>query len=483
MFWGTNQYFQESYKFKTIILLLVLISGAGIWNIGKSSLNYENNEKHEKSCGEFLSNSIDVKNVNFEAHYKFGNRTKGIKIVSWNAGSRFLQNKIEEFENVVNTYSPHIFGVSEANFKKTHDINSVQLENYTLFLSETLQNPELEVSRVALYVHKDMIKPKLRTDLMNNSYSSIWIELGLPRQKRFLVCMNYREWQYLGQADRTSNSIEAQLTRWNQFLTQWEAALATNLECHVMGDINLNFLLWNRDDLHSNSHTARLRPLINALFSRILPHGVAQCVTGPTHYWPNQTPSGLDHYYTTHPHKLSEVLTFFQGASDHKLVIATKFSKSIKRNQRFILKRSFKNFNPIEFLNEVRKISWWQVYKCEDVNLAVKMFTDALTSILDEMAPIKKFQVRSKYAPWLSASTKQKISERDLAQEKAARTGETEDWKIYKKLSKNINNTLKKEKKLWHIKKINDCEENSSNIWRNVKDWLGWNTGAPLHSL
>ena len=111
------------------------------------------------------------------------------------------------------------------------------------------------------------------------------------------------------------------------------------------------------------------------------------------------------------------------------------------------------------------------------------MFTDALTSILDEMAPIKKFEVWSKYAPWLSASTKQKISERDLAQEKAARTGETEDWKIYKKLRNNINNTLKKEKKLWHIKKINDCEENSSNIWRNVKDWLGWNTGGPPTQL
>jgi hypothetical protein len=41
---------------------------------------------------------------------------------------------------------------------------------------------------------------KVRDDLMDDSFSSIWLELGLPRKKKFLVCQLYREWQYLGQA-------------------------------------------------------------------------------------------------------------------------------------------------------------------------------------------------------------------------------------------------------------------------------------------
>ena len=59
-----------------------------------------------------------------------------------------------------------------------------------------------------------------------------------------------------------------------------------------------------------------------------------------------------------------------------------------------------------EFLSELRKIKWWKIYSCEDVNLAVKMLSEELTTILDKMAPIRVFQVRKNYAPWLSTATK-----------------------------------------------------------------------------
>ena len=111
------------------------------------------------------------------------------------------------------------------------------------------------------------------------------------------------------------------------------------------------------------------------------------------------------------------------------------------------------------------------------------MFTDELTTILDSMAPVKKFQVHSKYAPWLSDNTKQKILERDKAQQIAARTGDRNDWKKYKDLRNNINNILKKEKEIWHSKKINNCEINNINLWRSVKNWLGWNTSRPPSQL
>ena len=61
----------------------------------------------------------------------------------------------------------------------------------------------------------------------------------------------------------------------------------------------------------------------------------------------------------------------------------------------------------------MEKISWWEVYASEDVDTAVDIFTSRLTDILDKMAPVKKFQMRTKYAAWLSESTKSKIKERD----------------------------------------------------------------------
>ena len=49
------------------------------------------------------------------------------------------------------------------------------------------------------------------------------------------------------------------------------------------------------------------------------------------------------------------------------------------------------------------------------------------------MAPVKVIQVRSSYAPWMSAETKAMVKERNLAQEKASETQNEEDWKNYKK--------------------------------------------------
>ena len=37
--------------------------------------------------------------------------------------------------------------------------------------------------------------------LEDDRISAIWIEAGLPRQKKIVICQAYREWKYLGQED------------------------------------------------------------------------------------------------------------------------------------------------------------------------------------------------------------------------------------------------------------------------------------------
>ena len=142
---------------------------------------------------------------------------------------------MDELEQVVSDIHPHVLGISEANFKKGHSLEDVQIQDYELILSKTFENENLEVSRVVCYKHASMVG-KVRDDLMSESFSSIWLELGLPRKKKFLVCQLYREWQYMGQEDDSSRSIPEQLARWTIFLDQWNKALATGKEVNVMGD-------------------------------------------------------------------------------------------------------------------------------------------------------------------------------------------------------------------------------------------------------
>ena len=103
---------------------------------------------------------------------------------------------------------------------------------------------------------------------MCNSYSSIWLEVGLPHHKKFLVGQTYREWQLPNQKDNTSLSVPQQLARWTVFLDQWEKALDTGMEVHLLGDLNINHCNWTQQSLPSSNLTSKLTSLITALFPK-----------------------------------------------------------------------------------------------------------------------------------------------------------------------------------------------------------------------
>ena len=239
-----------------------------------------------------------------------------------------MANKIHEIEQVVSDNHPHVLGISESNLKRNHNVDDVQLEGYDLLVCKTMENDNLQISRVVCYKHQSLVG-EVREDLMSDQFSSIWLEVGLPGRSRILVCQLYREWRYLGQPDRGiySNSIQEQLQRWLIFLDQWERALGTGKEVIVLGDCNL--------DHQKFDNAGVLQPLVDSLVQQIYPHGVVQCVQDVTHSRPGQVSSGLDHIYTNVPEKLSQVQAKIYSYSDHKLILATRHAKNIRENIRY----------------------------------------------------------------------------------------------------------------------------------------------------
>ena len=411
-----------------------------------------------------------------------GQRGHGIKILHWNKGPSYLQNKQQEIETIIAGHQPHILGLSEANLWADHDQHLVQHADYNIHTCLTLNNPELSVSRVVVYTHQSLVVTR-RHDLEDPTISSIWLEGGLPRQKKILVCNGYREWQHLRQNDNSSGTVQAQLQRWLIFLEKWEQALQSGREVIVLMDANLDFLKWSRNNLPPSDSTHRLKPLIQQLFSRIFPLGVSQLVTCPTRSWSGQKASGLDHIYSNKQDKLSEVYTEFAGGSDHKLIKVTRYAKSLKRSVRYVRKRCYKNFKDEQFSEAVRQLSWFDPYMCNDANQAAEILTQKLTRILDNFAPIKTIQVRAKYAAWLTDETKDLMKERNQAQDLAGRTQDADDWRRYKNLRNNVNARLKIERKTWEKKKLDGAQHDPSTLWKNVKGWLNWSNSGPPTQL
>ena len=59
-------------------------------------------------------------------------------------------------------------------------------------------------------------------------------------------------------------------------------ALLEGKEVIVIGDMNINHLNWTEYNLPASNQTAKLRSLIDILFTKIFPHGVSQLVTVAT---------------------------------------------------------------------------------------------------------------------------------------------------------------------------------------------------------
>ena len=123
------------------------------------------------------------------------------------------------------------------------------------------------------------------------------------------------------------------------------------------------------------------------------------------------------------------------------------------------------------------------MYSCEDANQAAQLLTYKLTVILDTMAPVRTIQVRTKYAPWLSDSTKALLKERNSAQEIAAQTKNQDDWRLFKSIRNRATARMRQEKKVWEQGKLDSGKNDPSTLWKNVKTWLNWNNSGPPSQL
>ena len=98
---------------------------------------------------------------------------------------------------------------------------------------------------------------------------------------------------------------------------------------------------------------------------------------------------------------------------------------------------------------------------------------------MDKVAPVRTIQVHSKYAAWLSDTTKDFLKLRNDAQKKAALTKDPDDWRAYKNLRNTATARLRTEKKGWEKEKLNAAKHDPTTIWKNVKSWLCWGNSGP----
>ena len=138
------------------------------------------------------------------------------------------------------------------------------------------------------------------------------------------------------------------------------------------------------------------------------------------------------------------------------------------------------------------KQNWSEIDKCQGVNEMVDIFDTNVALALDEVAPVKKFTVRSNHRFGLSDSTKDLMKKRDKTRNeigKASAQERTVLMKQYKSLRNRVTSQLRKEQVEYNSKRIEEANSDRE-LWRvaneaiNPKKETQWNLKRKMiHTL
>ena len=457
---------------------------SNIKNVKSSKLVGKQNDDYNQSISK-LSWAYSGLSINKIQKIVNGNRRSvGYKLAVWNCGRGLVQQgysiKLNEIKQFIEAKKPHCFAVIESDFYgHNSEINRVnkyttneiremlKIDGYKIEFPKTWDTHGQ--ARLICYVSEDIKYKRKYFNQDHDHIPSISLEIGLGKATKTVVHYYYREWKngVTGESDATN-----QLSDLKNHIKQWEELANTGRNFVSLGDANLCALSWN-------DHNFKYKELANEIQNFLLGETCFQIVNKFTRV---QEVSGclqkscLDHVTTNIPEKCSIPEVFPVGSSDHLPIMVTKFSREPRSQPKTIKKRNYKNFSTADFLNDVSENvnngSFNRVLNNQNINEASALFSGIFGSILNKHAPLKVFQVRNNYIPWLSAETKQMILARDELQKEAINEDCNEKYSAYKRLRNRINTKMETDEIEYYRTKFYQENPSISTQWKTANDYL-----------
>ena len=125
-----------------------------------------------------------------------GNGKSALAICHWNLGSRKWRNKRNNIQALIDQEAPDILFISEANLDESTPSHESLIIGYNITLPKTVTRNK--TARLVLLT-KENLDFKVKEELMDDTFTSIWIKICRPGAKGLLICGLYREHQYLQQ--------------------------------------------------------------------------------------------------------------------------------------------------------------------------------------------------------------------------------------------------------------------------------------------
>ena len=121
------------------------------------------------------------------------------------------------------------------------------------------------------------------------------------------------------------------------------------------------------------------------------------------------------------------------------------------------------------FLDKLRKINFPDYSNFKDINNAYSDFTEKVTSVIDEIAPIKEIRVKNNSQDWFDAEINEEIERRDKSLAKFKKSRLHSDNESYKKARNKVQRMIKNTKKNFFTGKLNENIGIPKELWKSLK--------------
>ena len=416
-----------------------------------------------------------------------GNRRLGYNLSMWNCrrglitGDKEASSKMVDIKNFILSKKLHMLCLVESDlhsvvsrYKRaqpltTKDIHrALDIPGYKLYMPDTWDKHGQ--ARIMVYAKEELQVKRWSAGNSVSDLPSISFLISLGREKKTIVNFFYRE--FTGGVSGLDD-MSAQNERLVRQVNHWRKISESKRDYVSLGDANLCSLKWYNDDYNLHDQAAQVQSfLLDSASSQVVKDFTrSEIVQGG-----QLSRSCIDHCYTNVPEKLSVPEVVAVGDSDHLGVVVTKFSRADPIKPKTVVKRSYKKFEIENFLTDILNSSIDEDVKaCNNIEEAAKVFEESFRMILDKHAPVKTFQMRKHYSPFVSDKTKNLMLERNALKEEAAGTGNKEAEKKFKKKGKEIKKALIEDEKQYYAKDFGE-KLDSSSAWRTAKVILGDNS-------
>ena len=332
-----------------------------------------------------------------------------------------LLPKIDELRLIAKNSNAAVIGITESKLDKTIFDSEVNIDGYELKRSDRNR----QGGGVACYIRKDLsfnLRENFSPDVEN-----IFFDLLLPKAKPILVGILYRPPSSSG------------------FLKKLDLAISKtenfdNQEVFILGDLNIDLM----SSRGSKSNGIKRYKEFCSL------HGLRQLIQEATHIT-ETSETLLDHIISNSTQKVSQHGVLNLGLSDHQMIYCTRKSTRAKNyDHKYIKIRSMKNYSRELFLNKHKLLKFPSYSEFIDINAAYSHFLQLISSVIDEIAPMKEIRVRGNTQEWMDEEVLEGIRIRNKLLSKFKRTKTHTDHVNFRKARNNVLSLIKKEEEKLH---------------------------------